>query len=212
MKLISKHCEFGQAEHHLIRDRIVAGIIDNQLRTRLLSTANLTLAQSIEKARMSETTKEQSATMGKTVTTTVAVDTIHTQQQHTQHRFKGKKSNHSNSQNQKGSNGSNKQHTNTNNSNSSGDKGKQKGKCTYCGTTHKPLNCPAYGKTCHKCKRKNHFSSVCVARTIACIETNNESDKSEMDVFTLDTINVNQIDTIINTNGPWIEKVMTQGR
>ena len=31
-------------------------------------------------------------------------------------------------------------------------------KCTKCGYTHKPNQCPAYGKTC---KGKNHFWKVC---------------------------------------------------
>ena len=33
--------------------------------------------------------------------------------------------------------------------------------CKYCGLKHAKRNCPAYGKTCHKCRRKNHFATVC---------------------------------------------------
>ena len=33
-------------------------------------------------------------------------------------------------------------------------------KCTKCGYTHKPNQCPAYGKTCKTCKGKNHFWKV----------------------------------------------------
>lgn len=34
--------------------------------------------------------------------------------------------------------------------------------CKYCGYTHnKQGKCPAYGKTCAKCQRKNHFAKVC---------------------------------------------------
>ncbi|GFN85448.1 polyprotein [Plakobranchus ocellatus] len=33
--------------------------------------------------------------------------------------------------------------------------------CKQCGSEHKPRQCPAYGKTCHKCKGKNHFATVC---------------------------------------------------
>ena len=39
----------------------------------------------------------------------------------------------------------------------------QKKQCMYCGKRHLKGNCPAYGKVCHKCKKKNHFSSVCKA-------------------------------------------------
>lgn len=34
-------------------------------------------------------------------------------------------------------------------------------KCNYCGRSHEPRKCPAYGKKCNKCKRLNHFSVVC---------------------------------------------------
>ena len=33
--------------------------------------------------------------------------------------------------------------------------------CSYCGKNHEIRRCPAYGKTCRKCNKKNHFSSVC---------------------------------------------------
>ncbi|GFN87428.1 Gag-protease-like protein [Plakobranchus ocellatus] len=33
--------------------------------------------------------------------------------------------------------------------------------CKQCGSEHRPRQCPAYGKTCHKCKGKNHFATVC---------------------------------------------------
>ena len=33
--------------------------------------------------------------------------------------------------------------------------------CQYCGGVHVRGNCPAYGKTCTACKKKNHLVSVC---------------------------------------------------
>ena len=33
--------------------------------------------------------------------------------------------------------------------------------CKYCGKVHGKGNCPAYGKKCRKCRRENHFKSVC---------------------------------------------------
>ena len=34
-------------------------------------------------------------------------------------------------------------------------------KCNFCGRNHAPRKCPAYGKTCYKCKNLNHFANVC---------------------------------------------------
>ena len=39
-------------------------------------------------------------------------------------------------------------------------------KCKYCGGNHviKKEKCPAYGKTCRKCGKSNHFARVCKQR------------------------------------------------
>ena len=36
--------------------------------------------------------------------------------------------------------------------------------CEFCGHEHdlgKRENCPAFGRTCNKCDKKNHFAKVC---------------------------------------------------
>ncbi|XP_033121317.1 uncharacterized protein K02A2.6-like [Anneissia japonica] len=33
--------------------------------------------------------------------------------------------------------------------------------CTYCGRDHEIRKCPAYGKVCKKCHKRNHFANVC---------------------------------------------------
>ncbi|RXN08425.1 retrotransposon-like family member retr-1 [Labeo rohita] len=38
---------------------------------------------------------------------------------------------------------------------------KEKYECTRCGYVHEPRKCPAYGKICNECSRKNHFSRMC---------------------------------------------------
>ena len=38
---------------------------------------------------------------------------------------------------------------------------KERKPCGFCGTYHRPRNCPAWGKTCPACGRNNHFASVC---------------------------------------------------
>ena len=36
-------------------------------------------------------------------------------------------------------------------------------KCKYCGYNHDKRRCPAFGKTCAKCGRRNHFAAMCKA-------------------------------------------------
>jgi hypothetical protein len=33
--------------------------------------------------------------------------------------------------------------------------------CDYCGKSHAPRSCPAFGKICTKCGRDNHYAVVC---------------------------------------------------
>ena len=44
---------------------------------------------------------------------------------------------------------------------------RSKGKiCGKCGTSHPPRECPAWGKKCHKCGNKNHFSTQCRSKQL----------------------------------------------
>ena len=40
-------------------------------------------------------------------------------------------------------------------------KGSQGKTCSKCGMSHPPRECPVWGKKCHKCGNKNHFSTYC---------------------------------------------------
>ena len=33
-------------------------------------------------------------------------------------------------------------------------------RCKYCGISHKPRQCPAYGKKCERCYKMNHFKEM----------------------------------------------------
>ena len=35
------------------------------------------------------------------------------------------------------------------------------GRCKWCSGSHKPKQCPAWGKTCHNCGQQNHYASCC---------------------------------------------------
>ncbi|XP_070382812.1 uncharacterized protein [Dermacentor albipictus] len=38
--------------------------------------------------------------------------------------------------------------------------------CRNCGGKHSPRRCPAFGKTCRRCQRKNHFARCCKATAV----------------------------------------------
>jgi hypothetical protein len=51
--------------------------------------------------------------------------------------------------------------------------------CQFCGNHHEKRNCPAYGKVCSKCQRKNHFAKVCRSKSMSShlVDSNNRDDE-----------------------------------
>jgi len=67
--------------------------------------------------------------------------------------------------------------------------------CKYCGGKHEPARtkCPAYGKTCRKCGKANHFHTVCLrgkgTRQVSMVqESQSEVSESEDELFCVEEI------------------------
>ena len=60
--------------------------------------------------------------------------------------------------------------------------------CKYCGTNHQHRQCPAHGKTCKSCGRKNHFAKKCRSKGQSQSHTGTGSKKS----FKYREVNVDQ--------------------
>ncbi|XP_063917307.1 uncharacterized protein K02A2.6-like [Zophobas morio] len=70
--------------------------------------------------------------------------------------------------------------------------------CTRCGRSHPINKCPAYKKTCGKCKKTNHFASMCRAdRNInALINSNSTLDEDVLYIGTINNVvRVNDVTT-----------------
>ena len=39
-------------------------------------------------------------------------------------------------------------------------------RCSRCGSSHGPKQCPALGQTCHKCHGNNHFAKMCRSKAL----------------------------------------------
>ena len=48
--------------------------------------------------------------------------------------------------------------------------------CRRCGTSHLAKQCPAWGKECYACKKKNHFSKFCKINQVHLIGGDSDSD------------------------------------
>lgn len=189
IKRLVRTCEFNDRETEMLRDQIVMGTNDSKLQTRLLEIATLTYDAAVEKCRANEATREQSSVMNKTVA--VNEVKIHAVGENTQHRSKNYNERNNNNNNggahnkfngkkqqyrQNFSNNTNTKRNQWNNSNLKNDNAnKNIINCKFCNFTHKVRECPAYGKTCNACFKKNHFSSVCRTRNVSLINVENDS-------------------------------------
>ena len=51
--------------------------------------------------------------------------------------------------------------------------------CGKCGYKHEPCNCPAFGKVCKNCNKRNHFAEKCKSKKIHEVYDND----SDSDIF-----------------------------
>ena len=123
-------CEFAGLKDSLIKDMIIIGVEDNQLRQKLLRTDDLTLDMAIKIGQAPETTKRHAKTLSRPEARNQTVHALQTPRQR-----------------ESQLNSSSSLTTN---------------RCKYCRSLYQGGKCPAYGKTCSKCRKLNHFAAVCV--------------------------------------------------
>ena len=157
-------CEYGRLRDEMLRDRIVVGIRDLRLSERLQMDANLTLDNAKKAVRQKEAVHKQTKSLqgDGSKQNPVVVDEL-------KGSYVRKKTTSG------GKNPGNAQ------------------QCTRCGQEkHASADkCPAQKATCHKCKRKGHYSSVCFSKTVA-------SATQELEEVTLDDV---YLDTVTSKQG-----------
>ena len=165
---LAERCSYGSLTSEMIRDRLVVGIRDKALSERLQLHSDLTL----EKAKTMLRQKEA----------------VHTQQQVLQEAHSSPLSVEPGMVDVLRS-----QETRTKPSSGTFTKPKQTPRqCTKCGKGPHPWYlCPAKDSVCHRCKRKGHFSSQCLSKTVAEVEP----DESYVDTAFLDTLSQNSSET-----------------
>jgi hypothetical protein len=69
----------------------------------------------------------------------------------------------------------------------------------FCGRTHGRRNCPAFGKECHVCNKKNHFAKYCMStrrKKVDALQYDSTFDDSCDDEFFIGTVSVDSIDYV----------------
>jgi hypothetical protein len=143
LKTLAALCEYGNLVNDLITSQLVAGIQLDKVRDRLLREGSeLSLDKAVNICRSHEVTQKQM----KLFHGECEVDTVNkrrTDNRASQSSAAGEKVFR------------NKQ-----------DKDEKTERpnvlaCRNCGRNHEARKCPAYGKECHKCQKKNHFAKMC---------------------------------------------------
>lgn len=142
-----KDCGFGggELEESILRDRIVEGVLDNNLRTAMLRNADLKLQQAIDDCKAAEQSKKYAEDMGQPQPQTVVqTDATRFDRDKPKKVFIKKAYSRPNQESQQNRRPRSSFF-----------------KCSKCNYTHDFGKCPAFGKTCMKCGEKNHFAATC---------------------------------------------------
>lgn len=166
----SKDCEFGASENDMIRDKIVFSLNDQRLKERLLREPNLTLERVIDICRAAETAKAQIQAMSSTMQEKAV---------HVMHKTK------CNDSHQQWQQGRKLQHRSENK------KSKEK-MCRKCGKSHPPRQCPAFGVSCRKCGKLNHYAKMCEPSYALHNKTVHDL-SPEIDTLFIGTVNIDHL-------------------
>ena len=140
---LAEFAEFADKEV-TIRDRLVLGVIDQDLSQKLQLEAGLTLDKAIKMARQHEQVTTQLRQQREM--TSASVDAATTQGDRFSHKSSG---------------GGRFRPSRGYRSDSSQSHSQSGQTCTRCGYLHPDRTCPAKGKQCFKCKGFNHFRGCC---------------------------------------------------
>ena len=194
IKLKARDCEFGELKDSLIRDRIVCGIHGKGTREKLLQDSELTLKKATDKCRAIEASATQVKNIIAEDSSVSAVSKTPNKGNYQRKGTKWRKPKNS------------YQHAQPNPKQGYGG---QKTACGNCGKNHPPKQCPAYGKVCGKCHKKNHFALVCRSSgdsTVAEIDAHEPSQDTSYSYLFLDGITL-EANAVTND---WMQEIKVE--
>lgn len=190
LRRLARTCAFGQITDSMIRDRIMMGIYDDSTRQKLLQVNKLTLKKAIDICRTCEMAgrkmKEIASSDGEAIQSATAKVKDRTPRQHRHHDSKS---------------GSKARVQQQDKSVGGAHSGSSIRKCRYCGHHHEKKACPAFGKTCKACGKRNHFESVCRSTVRGDVHQLDDESDDEYEALTLiDDVTVGRYE-LLSTSG-----------
>lgn len=139
-----KTCEYGQFAEDFIKDQLVGGIKDDQVRERLLRVHDLNLNKALEICRATEVAKQRITIFTKTEAVNMSVEALHqqlTRRVNTQRRRESEPpTRYQKDRNQRSINWRESEPTTNRHQR---DRKKRGINCSRCGIQHEPQQCPA---------------------------------------------------------------------
>lgn len=183
LRKLSLDCSFGTLKDSLIRDQILSGINNDQVRERLLREENLDLEKSVKICKTAEMANQNiEALQGKskeidTVRRNAALSSNLRNNRGFQQRLPAQTSgvtqaSSSNNVNKPTQQPRRPQQFQNNQQ-------QQSRACSRCDKFHDFRQCPAFGKICRICNKHNHFANVCRSgKNVNTLENQNNYDHS----------------------------------
>ena len=203
LRILSKNCEYADLLDGIIRDRIIEGIRDNDTRRRLLREDNLTLGKCIDMCRAAECTQQQmqSFITGATGSSNDACENVSavTQNVHDMRAQRGRGRHSTRSREAP----TVKTQRERRNDYTEREQSEHIIDCKYCGQTHVRRRCPAYGKSCSKCNKANHFAKVCRSRVVNEIQEDSNSDDDLN--LNIEAINIDEVTSSAEENAWYVK-------
>lgn len=167
LKKLSSVCGFGELRDSLIKDSVICGIIDQDLKQRLLREENLTLDKCINICKAAELSQTQLKTIEAENKVNVVKVTPNQNQQN--HKKRGKQQGGKN-QNETQPRGASQSFQPSSAKSSQQRQQQQRKPCHRCNKFHPMNQCPAWGKKCSSCGKQNHFAYVCKFNNVNTIQ------------------------------------------
>ncbi|XP_070390759.1 uncharacterized protein [Dermacentor albipictus] len=151
LRKLAQSCNFGDLSDSMVRDQIVFGTVNPELRKKLLKVKDLTLRKAEEICKAEEVCAEQNNAWVQAEKQVAPTEMRSSNVQRAQCKCLAREELASGSEQSYAQPETEVAQIKT----------KRQFKCSKCNRIHERGRCPAFGKTCFSCRGANHFSACC---------------------------------------------------